>query len=256
MSTPLLSVRDLCISFSKEEVVKGVSFEIYSGETVGLVGESGCGKSVTAQSILLPGRHILRGEICFQGDDLLKKSGRELQAIRGKKIGMIFQDPLSSLNPLMTVGHQLTEGLRLHMGLSKSQARDKALEWLGLVGIAEASWRYNQYPFELSGGMRQRIMIAMAMACDPLLLIADEPTTALDVTVQAQILDLLKKLKERQKLSLLFITHDLGLVAGLCDRVLVMQAGKVVEEGPVDKIFYQPEHVYTRLLLEAKRGSA
>ena len=252
MSIPILSVRDLWISFSKEPVVKGISFDIFSGETVALVGESGCGKSVTAQSILLPTGQTRRGEIWFQGEDLLCKSAKEMQRIRGKSIGMIFQDPLSSLNPLMTVGQQLIEGLLIHSGLRKQQAKEKGLEWLQLVGISEPERRYDQYPFELSGGMRQRIMIAMAMACGPLLLIADEPTTALDVTVQAQILDLLKKLTTGRQLSLLFITHDLGIVAGLCDRVLVMQSGKIVEEGTVDNIFYNPRHPYTRQLLEDK----
>lgn len=249
MKKALLSVKSLSISFAGTQVVQNVSFDLFEGESVGLVGASGSGKSVTAQAILLPVGTVDEGQILFQDSDLLQKSQCEMQKIRGKKIGMIFQDPLTALNPLMTIGNQLMEGLRTHEQVTRQEARHKVLEWLHLVGISDPAMRFSQYPFELSGGMRQRVMIAMAMVCEPLLLIADEPTTALDVTVQAQILELIKTIKALKKLSVLFITHDLGLVAGLCERVLVMQGGRIVESGTVDEIFYSPKHPYSQQLL-------
>lgn len=245
----LLEVQDLCLTFDGQEIVKGVSFGIQPGETVALVGASGSGKSLTAQSILLPAGST-KGSILFQGEDLLKKSQKEMRAIRGSKIGIIFQDPAASLNPTMTIGEQLIEAQRCHLPIARSEAKKRAHELLKSVGLADPALRANQYPFELSGGMRQRAMIAMAISCDPLLLIADEPTTALDLTVQAQIMALLKSIQQAKGLALLFITHDLGIVAGISDRILVMQEGKIVETGSCDEIFYAARHPYTQKLLE------
>jgi oligopeptide transport system ATP-binding protein len=234
--------------------VDGVDLQIGRGRTEGLVGESGCGKSVTALSIMrlvaAPGRTVA-GEIIFEGEDLLKKSPQEMGKIRGKRVAMIFQDPLSSLNPVLQIGEQIGEALRLHQGLSRPEARERAVQMLELVGIPAPAVRSREYPHQLSGGMRQRVMIAMALSCNPALLIADEPTTALDVTIQAQILALLQELTGERGTALLLITHDLGIVAELCDRVTVMYAGNVVERASTSAIFKKPRHPYTRGLLRA-----
>jgi peptide/nickel transport system ATP-binding protein len=241
--------------------VDGLSFHVDEGETLAVVGESGCGKSVTANSILRlipepPGR--IAGAIRFQGTDLLKLTEREMRGIRGNDISMIFQEPMTSLNPVLTIGRQLGETLRLHQGLNKKAAADRAVEMLGLVGISEPRQRVREYPHQLSGGMRQRVMIAMALACNPKLLIADEPTTALDVTIQAQILDLMQDLKRRVGAAIILITHDLGVVAEVAERVTVMYAGRKVEEAPVANLFRTPRHPYTQGLLGAvpKLGSS
>lgn len=254
-----LEVRNLHVSFQtyagEVKAVRGINFTINKGEFVAIVGESGCGKTVTAETImgLLPSPPgcIKQGEILFRGQNLVDKSDGEMRAIRGKELGMIFQDPMTSLNPTITVGSQIAEGLRKHQGLMKSEAREKALEALKLVGIPEAEKRFDQYPHQFSGGMRQRVMIAIALVRKPALLIADEPTTALDVTIQAQILHLMKDLQEKMATSTILITHDLGVVAEVCDKVIVMYAGKVVETGTVDDIFYHPQHPYTKGLLES-----
>jgi peptide/nickel transport system ATP-binding protein len=234
--------------------VEGLSFSIDGGETVAIVGESGCGKSVTSTSILRlvpepPGR--IAGSIRFQGRDLLRLTESEMRKIRGNDISMIFQEPMTSLNPVLTVGRQIGETLRLHQGLSRRQAEDRAVEILTLVGIPAPARRVREYPHQLSGGMRQRVMIAIALACNPKLLIADEPTTALDVTIQAQILDLMRDLKTRLGSAIMLITHDLGVVAEMAQRVVVMYAGRKVEEACVDAIFADPQHPYTRGLLGA-----
>jgi peptide/nickel transport system ATP-binding protein len=241
--------------------VDGVSFELDAGETLAVVGESGCGKSVTAMSILRlipepPGK--IAGSIRFEGRDLLKCSQREMRDIRGNDISMIFQEPMTSLNPVLTVGRQISETLRLHQGLNRRQAEARAVEMLNLVGIPEPRRRAAEYPHALSGGMRQRVMIAIALACSPKLLIADEPTTALDVTIQAQILDLMRDLKRRVGAAIMLITHDLGVVAEVAERVVVMYAGRKVEEAPVRQLFATPRHPYTRGLLGAvpKLGSS
>ncbi len=241
--------------------VDGVSFAVKAGETLAVVGESGCGKSVTAMSILRlipepPGK--IAGAIRFQGRDLLKLSDREMRAIRGNEISMIFQEPMTSLNPVLTVGRQIGETLRLHQRLSNAQAEERAVEMLRLVGIPEPGRRAREYPHQLSGGMRQRVMIAIALACNPKLLIADEPTTALDVTIQAQILDLMRDLKTRVGAAIVLITHDLGVVAEVAERVVVMYAGKKVEEAPVGALFRSPRHPYTQGLLGSvpKLGSS
>ncbi len=261
----LLEVENLQTHFRTldgvNRAVDGVSFEVNEGETLAIVGESGCGKSVTANSILRlipepPGR--IAGSIRFQGRDLLKASEREMRDIRGNEISMIFQEPMTSLNPVLTVGRQLRETLRLHQGLDRKAADDRAEEMLSLVGIPEARRRLSEYPHQLSGGMRQRVMVAIALACNPKLLIADEPTTALDVTIQAQILDLMKDLKRRVGAAIVLITHDLGIVAEVADRVMVMYAGRKVEEAPVAELFRSPKHPYTQGLLGAvpKLGSS
>jgi peptide/nickel transport system ATP-binding protein len=261
----LLAVENLQTHFRTQDgvvrAVDGVSFAINEGETLAVVGESGCGKSVTAMSILRlipepPGR--IAGAIRFQDRDLLKLSDREMRDIRGKDISMIFQEPMTSLNPVLTVGHQLAETLRLHEGIGGNAAEARAVEMLGLVGIPEPRRRVREYPHQLSGGMRQRVMIAIALACNPKLLIADEPTTALDVTIQAQILDLMKDLKRRIGAAIVLITHDLGVVAEVAERVMVMYAGRKVEEAPVGKLFRNPRHPYTQGLLGAvpKLGSS
>lgn len=252
----ILEVKDLHVSFNtyagEVKAVRGINFTVNKGEFVAVVGESGCGKTVTSETImglLPPAGFVKQGEIVFQGEDLVKKSDREMERIRGKDIGMIFQDPMTSLNPTMTVGHQIAEGLRRHRAMSKQEARKETLKVLKLVGIPVPDRRIDQYPHEFSGGMRQRVMIAIALASEPSLLIADEPTTALDVTIQAQILNLMKELQEHLNTSTILITHDLGVVAEVCDKVVVMYAGKVVEAGTVDDIFYNPEHPYTQGLL-------
>ncbi|MFK7693392.1 ABC transporter ATP-binding protein [Paenibacillus sp. HJGM_3] len=255
----ILDVQDLKVSFrvygGEVKAVRGVSFHVNKGEAVAIVGESGCGKSVTAQSIMRlipsPPSMIQGGSVNFMGQDLLKKTEKEMQAIRGKDIGMIFQDPMTSLNPTMTVGKQISEGLIKHQNMSKAEATKRAIEMLGLVGIPNPQERVKQYPHEFSGGMRQRVMIAIALACNPSLLIADEPTTALDVTIQAQILRLMKDLQKNLGTSIILITHDLGVVADMCDRVIVMYAGKVVESGTKMEIFKNPKHPYTRGLLRS-----
>lgn len=254
----LLEVRNLKTYFAtrKGEVrsVDDVSFTVQLGETLSLVGESGCGKSVTALSIMRllssPGR-IVGGEVLFEGRNLLKLSEKEMRAISGDDIAMIFQDPMTSLNPVLTVGEQIAEAIRLHRKVSKREAWSQAIEGMRDVAIPSPETRAKSYPHEMSGGMRQRVMIAMALACDPKLLIADEPTTALDVTIQAQILDLLKELREKRNLALLLITHDLGVVAETADRVAVMYAGKIVEEASVAELFSRPRHPYTEGLLRA-----
>ena len=262
---PLLEVRNLQTHFRTPDginrAVDGLSFHVHAGETVAIVGESGCGKSVTSMSILRllpepPGK--IAGEVRFQGRDLLKLSDKEMRGIRGNDISMIFQEPMTSLNPVLTVGRQIGETLRLHQGLSKAQAEAKAVEMLKLVGIPAPERRVKEYPHQLSGGMRQRVMIAMALACNPKLLIADEPTTALDVTIQAQILDLMRDLKHRVGAAIVLITHDLGVVAEVAERVIVMYAGRKVEEAPVRELFAAPKHPYTQGLLGAvpKLGSS
>ncbi|WP_274310332.1 ABC transporter ATP-binding protein [Solibacillus daqui] len=259
MSEKLLNVKDLRVSFitneSEFEAVKGVSFHVNAGETVGIVGESGSGKSVTARSIMRllpsPPSYLKSGTIEFQGKNLVQQSEKQMEAIRGKDISMIFQDPMTSTNPTIRIGEQIAEGLIKHQGLSKKEAHNKTIELLKLVGIKNSEERYNQYPHEFSGGMRQRVMIAMALACNPSLLIADEPTTALDVTIQAQILSLMKQMQQRLGTSIILITHDLGVVAGMCDRVIVMKEGEVVEQGTTEDIFENPQHEYTKRLLNA-----
>ncbi len=256
---PLLQVADLHVSFKTDDglvkAVRGVSFTIASGETIGVVGESGSGKSVTNLAILglipKPPGVIEQGRAVYAGRDLLTASDAELQKIRGRKIAMIFQDPMTALNPLMTVGDQMTEMTRWHLGLTRQESDKRAAEMLGLVGISSPEERLRQYPHQFSGGMRQRVMIAMALSCDPDLLIADEPTTALDVTIQAQILELLNELQARRRTSIILITHDLGVVAGVCDRVMVMYGGRVVETANVNELFAAPQHPYTRGLLDS-----
>ncbi|WP_144224453.1 ABC transporter ATP-binding protein [Mesorhizobium amorphae] len=258
--TPLLSVRDLSVAFLQggkvSTAVDHISFDIAKGETVALVGESGSGKSVSALSVLKllpypPASHP-SGQILFGGQDLLKLDERQLRSVRGNKITMIFQEPMTSLNPLHTIERQIGEILRLHQGMGEAQARKRTIELLNEVGIREPEKRLDAYPHQLSGGQRQRVMIAMALANEPELLIADEPTTALDVTVQAQILELLAKLKKKNGMSMLFITHDLGIVRKIADRVCVMTKGKIVETGPTKEIFANPQHAYTRHLLAAE----
>ncbi len=256
--THLLEVKNLQTHFKTRaglvRAVDGVSFYLDRGELLGLVGESGCGKSMTALSIMRlvasPGRTV-GGEIIFDGRDLLKLSNAEMRAVRGNDIAMIFQDPMTSLNPVFTVGEQIAEALRLHRKLSRPQAREAAIAAMREVAIPDPGTRVNDYPHQLSGGMRQRVMIAMALACDPKLLIADEPTTALDVTIQAQILDLLDNLRKTRELAVLLITHDLGVVAEVADRVAVMYTGKIVEESPVNELFAKPKHPYTEGLLHS-----
>jgi len=256
---PLLRVRELVTTFRTDtgalRAVDGVSFEVPRATTVALVGESGCGKSVTALSILRlvasPPGHIASGSIELEGRDLLKLTEREIRAVRGNAVSMIFQEPMTSLNPVYTVGWQIAEPLRLHQGKSRREARAKAVELLKLVGIPEPETSVDAYPHQLSGGQRQRVMIAMALACEPKLLLADEPTTALDVTIQAQILELLRDLQQRLSMSILLITHDLGVVAENATHVVVMYAGRVVESSPVREIFARPMHPYTRGLLES-----
>ena len=260
----LIRIRNLQSSFftpdGEVKAVDGVSFEIEEGKTLGLVGESGCGKSVTALSIMRlvpspPGR-VVGGEIFYRGRDLLKLKGEAMRKIRGNEISMIFQEPMTSLNPVFTIGNQIGEAIRLHQGLGKKETREKTIEMLQLVKIADPGSRIDDYPHQLSGGMRQRVMIAMALSCNPSLLIADEPTTALDVTIQAQILELMKELQEKLGMSLLLITHDLGVVAEQADEVAIMYAGKVVERAKAKAIFDRPLHPYTVGLLNSLPGVA
>lgn len=255
----LLEVKNLAVSFStyrgKVKAVRDVSFSVDEGRTIGIVGESGCGKSVTAHAVmeLLPRENsiIEHGKIIFKDKDILKLTEAEMNRLRGNEIAMIFQDPMTSLNPVLTVGTQLTESLFLHKRLKKDEARQRAAKLLKLVGIPSAEQRLNDYPHQFSGGMRQRVMIAMALACEPKLLIADEPTTALDVTVQAQILALLKDLQQKFGMAIILISHDLGVIANLCDDVAVMYAGQVVEYGSAEEIFYNAHHPYTKGLLKS-----
>ncbi len=260
MSEPLLAVRDLGAWFHTDhgvaKAVDGVSFDVFPGETLGIVGESGCGKTVTALSVLQllpepPARIIAGSSIRFGGEELVGAEEARLRALRGNEISMVFQEPMTSLNPVYAVGDQIAEVLRLHRGMNGAGARAEAVRLLDEVGIPDAASRVDDYPHQLSGGMRQRVMIAMALSCEPELLIADEPTTALDVTIQAQILELLAEVKERRGMAVLLITHDLGVVAEVCDRVLVMYAGQIVESGPVEEIFADPRHPYTRGLLDS-----
>ena len=253
----LLEVKNLKTYFYTPEkvipAVDGVSFHIKKGETLCIVRESGSGKSVTSLSIMQlvqspPGKYV-GGEILFKGEDILKKSESEMCGIRGNTISMIYQEPMTSLNPVFTIGMQIMETIRIHQKVSKEEARKKAVHMLELVGIADPDIRMKEYPHQLSGGMRQRVMIAMGLCCQPELLIADEPTTALDVTIQAQILDLMRRLKEELHMTILFITHDLGVVAEMAERVIVMYGGRVVEEAPVKEIFKHPRHPYTQGLL-------
>lgn len=258
MSEKLLEVKDLKTSFythvGEVQAVRGVSFTLNKGEAIGIVGESGSGKSVTSMSIMkllqFPGV-IKEGQIKFKGEDLANKSDREMMSIRGNEIAMIFQDPMTSLNPVYTVGNQIIEAIVRHQKISKAEARKKAIEMLKLVGIPSPEKRIDNYPHEFSGGMRQRAMIAIALSCQPDLLIADEPTTALDVTIQAQILELMKELKEKIKTSIILITHDLGVVADVCSRIIVMYGGLIMEEGTAEEIFYDPKHPYTMGLLKS-----
>lgn len=255
----LLEVKDLQTHFFLEEgnvkALDGISFCIRQGETLGVVGESGCGKSLTALSVMRqvpdpPGR-IAGGEVLFEGEDLLKKSNAEMRKIRGGKIAMIFQEPMTSLNPVMTVGKQIAETLRIHQKISRREAKQKAIEMLRLVKIPLPEQRYGEYPHQLSGGMRQRVMIGMALACSPDLLICDEPTTALDVTVQAQILQLIEELKKTLHMAVMLITHDLGVISSVADKVIIMYAGKIVEYGAGENIFLSPLHPYTKALLSS-----
>lgn len=253
----VLEVNNLSVSFrtygGEVQAVRDVNFELHEGETLAIVGESGSGKSVTVQSIMrllsMPPAEFKSGSILMNGEDIVAKSEKEMEKVRGQEMGMIFQDPMTSLNPTMKVGRQITEGLIKHQKMSKADAHARGVELLKLVGIPNPDKRINQYPHEFSGGMRQRAMIAIALSCNPRILIADEPTTALDVTIQAQILELLRDIQEETKTAIILITHDLGVVANAADRVAVMYGGKIVETGTVDEIFYQPKHPYTWGLL-------
>lgn len=255
----LLQVKNLAVSFStyrgKVKAVRDVSFSVDEGKTIGIVGESGCGKSVTSHAImgLLPRENskIEHGQIIFNDRNITDLSEKEMNRLRGNEIAMIFQDPMTSLNPVLTIGTQIQESLFLHKKLTKQQARQRAIELLNLVGIPSAEMRLDDYPHQFSGGMRQRVMIAMALSCEPKLLIADEPTTALDVTVQAQILDLLKQLQQKTNTAIVLISHDLGVIANLCDDIAVMYAGQIVEYGSAEDIFYNAHHPYTKGLLKS-----
>ncbi len=259
MERHLLSIENLRVYFHTYEgvipAVDGVTLNVNKGETLGVVGESGCGKSVTARTIMrlvpTPPARIESGTILFKDEDLLRKSEKQMQKIRGSQISMVFQDPMTSLNPVFTVGDQIIQKIKMHKKLSYKDARDCAIENFKLVGISSPVRRINQYPHQLSGGLRQRVMIAMALSCDPQLLLADEPTTALDVTIQAQILELMAGLKDELDMSMIMITHDLGVIAEVAERVVVMYAGKVVEEAPVNSLFDSPYHPYTIGLLDS-----
>ena len=256
---PLLEVRDLTVRFHTLDgvvhAVNGISYKLEQGETLGIVGESGCGKSVSVLSLMQlipqpPGK-IVAGQVLYKGQDLLQLGEEEIQHIRGQEIAMVFQDPMTSFNPVMRIGRQVGEGLRVHLAMTWHQVRARVAELLDLVGIPGAGARYDDYPHQFSGGMRQRAMIALGLSCTPSLLIADEPTTALDVTIQAQIIELVKGLREELGMAIIWITHDLGVVAGLAEKVLVMYAGFVVEQGSVDQIYKDPRHPYTMALLES-----
>lgn len=261
----LLTVQDLQVSFftsyGENQAVRDISFHLNTGETLGIVGESGSGKSVTAKSILAliqpPGK-IMNGDIRYKNQSLLQLSEKEWRKIRGNQIAMVFQDPMTSLNPVKTIGYQLSEVIQRHRGLSRQEARKESANMLEQVGISDPLKRLDQYPHEFSGGMRQRVMIAMALSCEPELLIADEPTTALDVTIQAQILDLIQDIKEKTNTSVILITHDLGVVAQVCTRVIVMYGGRIMEEAPVEELYRHPTHPYTQGLLKSipARGGA
>ncbi|MDO4483171.1 MAG: ABC transporter ATP-binding protein [Clostridia bacterium] len=256
--TPLLQVKNLCTTFDVDagevRAVNGVSFNLEKGKVLGIVGESGSGKSVTAYSIMRilvePGK-IKSGEILFNGENVVNFSEKKMREFRGKRVSIIFQDPMTSLNPTFTIGNQLREAILLHTDRTREQANARAKEMLELVGVNEPEKRLKQYPHELSGGMRQRVMIAMALACEPDILIADEPTTALDVTIQAQILELMQELQKKLGMAIIMITHDLGVIADMCDEIIVMYAGRVCERGTVDEIFYNPKHEYTKGLLRS-----
>ncbi|MFC0273814.1 ABC transporter ATP-binding protein [Metabacillus herbersteinensis] len=255
----ILEISDLNVSFISDKksipAVDGISFDLKEGEILGIVGESGSGKSVTSLAVMglipSPPSKIANGKILFEGNDLTSYSDKQMRQIRGNQISMIFQEPMTSLNPLFTIGNQLIEALRLHTKISKAEARNRSVDLLKLVGIPRAEGIIGEYPHQLSGGMRQRVMIAMAMACNPRILIADEPTTALDVTIQAQILNLMKDLNHKTNTSIILITHDLGVVAEVCDRVLVMYCGQIVEHGDVRTILKEPKHPYTKGLLKS-----
>jgi peptide/nickel transport system ATP-binding protein/oligopeptide transport system ATP-binding protein len=257
-AAPVLDVRGLQTVFRTRggdvHAVNSVSFHLRPGELLGVVGESGSGKSVTMMSLIgllpSPPADVRAGEVLLGGTDVLKLGPEQLRAVRGRRIGFVFQDPMTSLNPVFTVGNQIMEPLRAHMGMDKARATERAVELLELVGIPDARRRLRDYPHQFSGGMRQRVMIAIALACDPEVLIADEPTTALDVTIQAQIIELVKDLREKLGMAIIWITHDLGVIAGIADRVMVMYGGQVVEQGPVQELFANPRHPYTRALLQ------
>ena len=257
--TSLLKVENLATRFHTMEgvvhAVNGISYTLSEGEALGIVGESGCGKSVSVLSVMglipdPPGK-ITAGRVLYQGDNLLELDKAQMQRIRGKEIAMVFQDPMTSLNPVLTIGHQISEALTVHLGMDQAEARARAVELLELVGIPQAAQRYNDYPHQFSGGMRQRAMIAMALSCEPSILIADEPTTALDVTIQAQIVDLVRDLHDKLGMAVIWITHDLGVVAGLVEKLVVMYAGFIVEQGNVDEVYANPSHPYTLALLQS-----
>ncbi|HPF88252.1 MAG TPA: ABC transporter ATP-binding protein [Candidatus Limiplasma sp.] len=259
MGKRILDMENLRVSFDtyagEVQAVRGVSLYVEEGEVLAIVGESGCGKSVTAQTIMklnpMPPARIVSGNITLDGHDIVKASDNEMRKIRGRTVSMIFQDPMTCMNPTKQVGKQIVEAIKLHNHLSSAEARDQAIKCLEQVNIPNPLERSKQYPHEFSGGMRQRAMIAMALSCDPMLLIADEPTTALDVTIQAQIMDLLKEIQTKEKTAIILITHDLGVVAGIADRVAVMYAGKIVETGTIDQIFYHHRHPYTNALMRS-----
>lgn len=258
-SEKILEIKDLCVEFKTVEgtvkAINHLNYTLHKGEKLGIVGESGSGKSVSSLGIMQlipnPPGEIVGGEILYKGQDLVKKSEKDMQKIRGNEISMIFQEPMTSLNPIIKCGRQIAESLRLHRGMNKKEAMEEAIRMMQAVGIANPEVRAHEYPHQMSGGMRQRVMIAMALACQPQILIADEPTTALDVTIQAQILELMMELKEKLGMAIIMITHDLGIVASMCDRIAVMYAGRIVETGTCDEIFYHPKHEYTKGLLES-----
>ncbi len=257
-NAPLLQVKNLHTSFYTDagevRAVNGISYNLDRGKVLGIVGESGSGKSVSAYSImriLTDTGRVTAGEVLFNGENILSYTPQQMQAFRGSRISMIFQDPMTCLNPVFTVGYQLREAIRIHTDRNKEQVKARALEMLQLVGVNEPEKRLKQYPHELSGGMRQRVMIAMALACEPDILIADEPTTALDVTIQAQILELMQSLQKKMGMAIIMITHDLGVIADMCDEIIVMYAGKVCERGTADEIFYNPRHEYTKGLIRS-----
>lgn len=258
-SEKILEIKDLCVEFKTVEgtvkAINHLNYTLHKGEKLGIVGESGSGKSVSSLGIMQlipnPPGEIVGGEILYKGQDLVKKSEKDMQKIRGNEISMIFQEPMTSLNPIIKCGRQIAESLRLHRGMNKKEAMEEAIRMMQAVGIANPEVRAHEYPHQMSGGMRQRVMIAMALACQPQILIADEPTTALDVTIQAQILELMMELKEKLGMAIIMITHDLGVVASMCDRIAVMYAGRIVEYGTTDDIFYNPKHEYTKGLLKS-----